>query len=144
MSDISLSKKLPLLLALSITATTVSLPANAWLAKNASSDTYLVTSHEGGSFIAGFKQIMQPGQIAACDAAEYGCGSGGIIKLCIKSLGKNNNSTNDYIVEVGGGMGVVISDYDVRTIKYESNINRAPTNPLVTYRLEPIAGRLCN
>ena len=121
MSVISLSKKLSLLVALSITATTVSLPAKAWLVKNKSSEHYIVMGKNGGPFGKFFVDLY-PGQTAACNAAEKACGAGGWAQLCVEN-GPHNKTTNGYEIQVYGGMGVTIYDDKVKTVRNEKFID---------------------
>lgn len=123
MSVIPLSKKLSLILALSIAATTVSLPANAWLVKNKSSESYTVMGKNGGPFDK-FIVNLNPGQTAACNASEKACGAGGWAQLCVETYdGFGMKHTNGYEIQVYGGMGVTIYDDKVKTVQDEKFID---------------------
>ncbi len=138
----TLSKKFLALAALSLMAITTSLPAHAWLIKNDSSNVFHI---EGNKGTAGthFDIRLEPGQTAACDAAEHACGGGGWMQLCFYSIPDGKLSTHGWKVDIKGGMGAIVSDYDVRVILSESDINRPPTNPIATYRLEPERKTYC-
>lgn len=140
MSVISLSKKLSLLVALSITAATVSLPVKAWIVKNNSSRHMWVKGPITRSF-AVFDPHLSPGQIAACDAAESECGAGGWIYLCVFDT-KTHHGTG-YVVAVYGGMGVTIYDDKVKTVRNAKYIDNPDVNLFRIHRLDSTAQDPC-
>ena len=145
MSVISLSKKLSLLLALSIIAATISLPAKAWVVKNNSSGSLYVfgeTRNDPFGF-SSFTGRLSPGETAACNAAEKACGGGGWINLCVDAFYSSKKSTNAFNVAVYGGMGVTIYDDKVKTVRNEKFIDNPDVQLGEIYRLEPRVHGAC-